>query len=948
MADKKKSGTTRSRGKPVIARQKTLLDLFPRKTNSVVIEPDEGSKEAQDLVDNLQEVAAPTDGSRAADTISTGAVVEKLRLASLEPKALHPFFTMSAKARAEQTIPADEIIEVIGEDNSVDHDVQEISDISPNASQEGGSQQDPIILDTTPLKFTRIRQYDTSKPVAPLFLPKKAAKPVKPSIPKSRSAASLDAPYPDKYSQHVRGQQQAFISPVIPYGRRRKIHSLDAEVHAGPVIRSNASDAFGDTHTPGPSQFVKVTTLTDDSSFFTSIPEEDRQHPALSRLEKTKTDSAHAHRLWTDKWHPTCADEVLGNESNALYLRDWLRALELHLESTPISTSSENFDKAKGKGKAKADVARGSKRPRVIRAVEKRRGRKKRRVDSDDEDGWIAYSDEPEEDTYSLDEFDDDLDEGPVLSQLHRKVSEEHLLVPPVPTVPNHSFDPLTNTILLTGPSGTGKTAAAYACAEELGWEVFEVYPGIGKRSGAGIENLIGDVGKNHLVRKTRAGDADSSAKGANALTAHFGKAESGNKPAEMKPVDTEDPGSTSSRDFGFISPHDANTSDATPNVRQSMILLEEVDILFKEDANFWPAVTNFIKDCKRPVICTCNDISLVPTLDLPLQATLGFQPCPSPLAASYLQALCYAEGYEVERATLLALYESTFELNSVDLPDSPHPPMISDFPVPDLRRTIHQLQFQCSSADSESEYTSRWELEQKSVEDLCDWTWPTGRPRKSADGSSGDQPPLATVSRTNMLSTSELAVNHADLISFVDSHLIRGPLTTSEALAWNSCEPSADDEVGHPILFSSRTTTTSFGPYDRDDEIASTAVLLSRGALEFGMKPEPTPIGINSFRTRELFRARVDHQVQIAEALGSVVPLSVLTVRRSEVCIDYLPCVRDIVGVEDEQEEKQKQKERSGRMTRNSGGVYVRTLVLTTEAREALDRTGLESQAQG
>lgn len=70
----------------------------------------------------------------------------------------------------------------------------------------------------------------------------------------------------------------------------------------------------------------------------------------------------------------------------------------------------------------------------------------------------------------------------------------------------------------------------------------------------------------------------------------------------------------------------------------------------------------------------------MVPYKDLPLQATLQFQPCTTGLASSFLQALCLAEGVKVEREALERAY-----INS-HLRDPPY--------LPDLRHTIIQLQF--------------------------------------------------------------------------------------------------------------------------------------------------------------------------------------------------------------------------------------------------------------
>lgn len=55
------------------------------------------------------------------------------------------------------------------------------------------------------------------------------------------------------------------------------------------------------------------------------------------------------------------------------------------------------------------------------------------------------------------------------------------------------------------------------------------------------------------------------------------------------------------------IDDDDIAAAPGEPTVNQSVILIEEVDILYQTDANFWPALINIIKECRRPVILTCN-----------------------------------------------------------------------------------------------------------------------------------------------------------------------------------------------------------------------------------------------------------------------------------------------------------------------------------------------------
>lgn len=757
-------------------------------------------------------------------------------------KKPHPFFSKAGIEPSTSTLPPepkDKLIEIIDDEiilvepqaintiagsTSVPSPTPPISQVS-NSSVDGGSRHDPIIIDasfthipvpqrsvleTAPGRSSlkRVTERSTRKLVTECSIstPKPAAKSAysifaprqsKPSIRVSCSTPkthnTLETPFPDSNSQHVRGPQSSFPSPSIPFKTRGPVHHtiIEQVPEHPPFYRLDDATATS----LDSSQYIPSTTSNKDA-YLEMIPDEHiRSHPSISRLVNACKSQAPSsgiptpsQKAWTDKWRPTHANEVLGNEMHALYLKDWLNALQI--ENSPLKPQAEE---TKDNKKGKANDERKRKRPRIVRAIEKKKGRKKQRIDSDEED-WIVNSDETSEGGFEQAETDDEDEDlpRPIRSRIFRMDSDHDPPSPPLsePPLNTHTFtDRLTNTILITGPPGCGKTSAVYACAEELGWEVFEVYPGIGKRNAANLDNLIGDVGKNHLVRKTqtRGVEPKTSVDARNAFSALLGKA----KPKESVTA-KQDEVPISETVASGIQPHPPPTdgypgspSGSALSVRQSLILLEEVDILFKEDASFWPAITNFIKTCKRPVICTCNgdycslfvprqsahkdsDTSLIPISDLPLQDILAFQPCPTPMAVSYFQALCCTEGYLVDREYLSHIYESTHMLDPVDLSNVPVTSVASrGLPVPDLRRTLHHLQFWCSDrsfprpglASGCSSYSNLLD----SFEDLADWHWHTAR-MNTLDPS---------------LRQSE--AQHADLISFADSYLLQSPLDTSE-----------------------------------------------------------------------------------------------------------------------------------------------------------------------
>lgn len=311
-----------------------------------------------------------------------------------------------------------------------------------------------------------------------------------------------------------------------------------------------------------------------------SVPEEYAQHPAISSVPSKAANGTQT-QLWNDKYRPLNHTEVLGNEIPAKYLVDWLNELA-------IGIHGEQSDD----------------RRKVQRKVVKTRTKQQR------EDDWIVEDDEPIR--------DDGLDGTSNIDDAQS--AQQEVQQKGYPDLRNR----LTNSILLQGPYGSGKTASIYAAAAELGWEVFEVYPGIGKRSGAHLLQLVGDVGKNHMVGKGKqtvpASPAPEKPK-LNPLFQAFAKAAGKGKALPTVDLPSQYMDLTASpvrkpqmdADFGFVA-QPCETSDPKaggPDVRQSLILLEEVDILYEEDKGFWPAVISLIEDSKRPVIMTCNGKSV-------------------------------------------------------------------------------------------------------------------------------------------------------------------------------------------------------------------------------------------------------------------------------------------------------------------------------------------------
>lgn len=479
---------------------------------------------------------------------------------------------------------------------------------------------------------------------APIDISESPQRPGPPAQPlkKSRAKAAvpngndlISAPWPTGDMQHVRGllsprppmRQSTFISTPRPRGSSHQPFSTSLTSNSAPSSSLSASP-----HT----LYKSLHPLRPSSTF--SIPLEHLNHPALSRLSPSTSPSTSRNNqdAWVDKFRPTRTAHLLGNEQNGQYIKEWLLALELSLEPTRGEASHAS--------QIKPPQTRGTKRPRppaIIRTVDKKTNKRRKKNDWASSEDWIARSDD-EEDTYvDVHEQEGDNDEFLLPSS---STPQLPVIDPSISNTTYNFSKRLTNVLLLSGPPGVGKTAAVYACAAELGdhWDVFETNPGAGKRTGANIAAMFDGVGKNHTLG---VGPGDSTEKGkkkqkngterkvgaGGTLESMFAKVAvkkvgAENEPIDLVGFDSEDVAEIvedGRKSVGFMIEEDEQSyrppgtpSSDTPSqpvrkVNQSIVLLEEVDVLFLTDTGFWNAVVNFIKCSRRPIIMTCNGMSL-------------------------------------------------------------------------------------------------------------------------------------------------------------------------------------------------------------------------------------------------------------------------------------------------------------------------------------------------
>jgi DNA polymerase III delta prime subunit len=378
-------------------------------------------------------------------------------------------------------------------------------------------------------------------------------------------------------------------------------------------------------------------------------------HPALYKAYASISNSLTAFdqfryetQSWTHKHSPTCAAEVLQTGREAMILKEWLQNLTVMSVETGASDrpNSRASSVSKRSASSKSDPSG-------------KRKRKSKRLD-----GFIISSDEEDNDMDEISEPEDDT------SARGRQGLWRKTVIRQGDTAAKGSKDAprLTNAIVVSGPHGCGKTAAVYAIAKELGFEVFEINSS-SRRSGKDILEKVGDMTRNHLVQRSRdqapLEPPDEDARRiSDALAEDIKSGRQGTMNSFFKTKDATNPKTKPKKSQPAAKTSKSVQSSLLPKAppkqqKQSLILFEEVDILYEEDKQFWSTVITLITQSKRPIIMTCQDESLVPLQALSLHAILRFSPPPVELAADYMLLVAANEGHGLQRDAVKALYQS-------------------------------------------------------------------------------------------------------------------------------------------------------------------------------------------------------------------------------------------------------------------------------------------------
>ncbi|EDW30443.1 GL17833 [Drosophila persimilis] len=191
-----------------------------------------------------------------------------------------------------------------------------------------------------------------------------------------------------------------------------------------------------------------------------------------------------------------------------------------------------------------------------------------------------------------------------------------------------------SNTMVLVGPSSSGKTNAVIALANDMNFNVLEINAGM-KRTGKKLIQELQEATQSHQIRK----DSKMGGGSSQQLLQKLQKSGLKAKKQQLQQQQQGDPAG--------VEP-----------VRKSLILIEDADILFDNmDAGFTDAIYTLAASSKRPVVVVASDPNCAHLQRLMQQNQIHFQ-APNALNISrFLAVLALMENCPIELDELISLY---------------------------------------------------------------------------------------------------------------------------------------------------------------------------------------------------------------------------------------------------------------------------------------------------